>query len=55
MNGMKQIPNLHIYSKDENELKEFIVDKTLSQICSTEEDESKSIIVGKCSTKKDES
>ena len=29
MNGTQQIPTLHVYSKDEIKLKEFLVDKTL--------------------------
>ena len=33
----KQMSTSHIYSTDESELKDFLVDKTLSQICSTEE------------------
>ena len=51
----KQIPTLHICSKEESELKQFLVDETLSQICSTDEDESKGIIVNKCFTEEDES
>ena len=52
MTSTKQIPTSHIYSKDESELKEFLVDKTLSQICSKNKDESKIIIVDKFYTKK---
>ena len=36
--GTKQIPTSHIFSTDESELKEFLVDETLSQICCTNED-----------------
>ena len=39
MTATKQIPILHVCSKDESNLKEFIFDKTLSQIYSTDEDE----------------
>ena len=55
MNGTEPIPTSHIYSKDKSKLKEFLVDKNISQICSTDEDESKIIIVDKFSTKEDES
>ena len=55
MNATKQILISHVCSKEESNLKEFIFDKTLSQIYSTDKDESKIIIVNKCSTKKDES
>ena len=44
-NGTQQISTSQGYSKDESELKEFLVDENLSHICSTDEDESKSIIV----------
>ena len=49
----KQIPILHVFSTDESELKEFLVNKNLSQICYTDEDESKGIIVNKFSTEED--
>ena len=55
MIGTKQIPTSHIFSTDKIELKYFLSDKTLLQICSTDEDESKGIIVGKCYTEEDES
>ena len=48
MNDTKKIPTSHVFSMDESELKEFLVEKTLSQICSTDKDESKGIIVDKC-------
>ena len=54
MNATKQIPTSHVYSKDDSKLKEFLVDKALSQICYTDKDKSKSIVVDKCYTKKDE-
>ena len=47
MIATKQILALHVYSTDESKLKEFLVDKIVLQICSTEEDESKGIIVDK--------
>ena len=55
MNGRKQILTSHIYSNDESELKEFLVDENLLHIYSTNEDESKIIIIDKFSTKEDES
>ena len=51
----KQIPTLQVCSTDNSELKEFLVDKTLSQICSTEKDDSKGIIIKECSTEEDKS
>ena len=48
-------PSSHIYSMEESELKKFLVNKTLSQSCSTDEDEPKGIIVDECSTEDDES
>ena len=51
MTGTKQIPTSHVYYKDESELKEFLVDENLSQICSRDKDESKGIIVDAYSTK----
>ena len=55
MTATKQIPILHVFSTYKSKLKEFLVDKTLSQICSMDEDESKGIIVDRCSTEEDES
>ena len=54
MNGAKQIPTLLVVSTRESELKEVLVDKDLLQTCSIEEEESKGIIVNKCSTEEDE-
>ena len=54
MTTTKQITNLHICSTDERELKKFLVDRNLSQICSTQEDESKGIIVYEYSTEEKE-
>ena len=48
-------PFLHICSTDESELKEFLVNKNLSQKVSTDKGESKGIIVDECSTKDDRS
>ena len=50
MTDTKQIPTLHVCSTDKSELKEFLVDETISQIYSMRKDESKGIIVDKCST-----
>ena len=55
MTGTKQIAISYVFSKDESKLKEFLVEKTISQICSTEKYESKSIVVEKCYTKEKES
>ena len=55
MNGTQQILTSHVYSMDESELRNFPVDKTLLQICSIDEDKSKSIIADECSTNDDES
>ena len=44
MTGMKQIPTSYNCSTDKSELKEFLVDKTLSRIYSKDEDKSKVII-----------
>ena len=54
MTATKQIPISHVYSMDDSEQEEFLVDKTLSQVCSTDEDESKGIIVDERSTEEDE-
>ena len=53
LTATKQIPISHVCSTDESKLKEFLVDETLLQICSTDKDESKVIIVSKCSTEED--
>ena len=49
----KQILTTHICSTDKSKLKEFPVNETLSQSCSTDKDESKGIIVDECSTEGD--
>ena len=48
MTATKQIPTSHICYNNERELKEFPVNETLLQICSTDENES-------CSTEEDKS
>ena len=50
MTGTKHIPTSYIFYTDKSELKEFLVDKTMSQICSTDKDYSKGIIGDECST-----
>ena len=37
INDTQHITTSHVYYKDKSELKEFLVDGTLSQICSTDE------------------
>ena len=54
MTATKQIPASHVFSTEKSELKEFPVNDTLSQSCSAEKEESKVIIVDKCSTDDDE-
>ena len=41
---------LHVCSTDKSELKKFLVNETLSQSCSTDEEEPKGIIVHEYST-----
>ena len=53
MLATKQIPISHICSTYESELKYFLFGKTLYEICSRDEDESKGIINDECSTKED--
>ena len=45
MTAKKHIPILHVCSTDKSELNEFLVKKNLSRIYSTDEDESKGIII----------
>ena len=54
MTGKKQIPTLHVCSTKESELKEFLVNEILSQICYTNKDKSKGIIVDELYTEEDE-
>ena len=51
----KQILTSHVFSTDARKIKEFLVTKTLLQICSTDENESKGIVVDEYSTEEDES
>ena len=60
MTATKQMLSLHICSIDESELKEFLVNETLSQSCSIDKEKSNGIIVNKtllknCSMDKDKS
>ena len=55
MTAMKQIPTSHVCSTYDSELKEFLVNETQSQICYTDKDELKDIIVENCSTEEYES
>ena len=47
MTGAKHIPILTVYSTDNSKSKEFVVDINLYQVCSTDKDELRSIIVNK--------
>ena len=53
MTAKKKILTSNVCSTDESELKEFPLDKMLSQSCSTDEDESKVTNVNECSTEED--
>ena len=53
MNATKQILISQVCSTDKSELEEFLVDKTLLRIYSTDKDESKVIIFDKCYTEED--
>ena len=55
MTGTKQIPTLNICSAYKSGIKDILVDKTLFQICYTDKDESKGIIVDECFTEEDKS
>ena len=55
MPATKKILTSHVFSTDKSELKEFLADKTLSQICSTDKDEPKGIIVKECYAEEDKS
>ena len=54
MTGTQQIPILHIFDLDKSESKENIADKNLSQVCSTDEDKSESVIADESSTEESE-
>ena len=47
--GTQHIPTSHIYFTDNTELEEFLAGKTLLHVYSTDEDESKGIIVDESS------
>ena len=47
MTATKQIPTSHNFSTEKSELKEFPVNETLLQSCSTYKEQSKDIIVDK--------
>ena len=53
MTATELIPTSHICSTDKIKLKEFLVDKTLLQICSMYKDELKGIIVDKFSSEEE--
>ena len=55
MTGTKQIMILNNCYPDERKSEEFLLDEILSQVCSTDEDESKGIIVDESSTEESES
>ena len=55
MTGVKHIPFLHVGSTENGESKEFLVEESLSQVCSKDKDESKIIIVDECYTDESES
>ena len=55
MTGTKQVPTSHVCSTDDSKLKQFPVDENLSQICYTNEDESKYIINDEYFTEEEES
>ena len=50
MTGTKQILISHVFSTYESETEELLAGKTLSQVCSTDENELKSIISDESST-----
>ena len=52
MNSTQQIPISHVCSADESKSKEFLTEKTLSQVYSTDEGKLESIIVDESSTEK---
>ena len=55
MTGMQHIPISHVWSMDKSESKEFIAEKILSQVCSTDKGESESVIINESSTEERES
>ena len=55
MTGTKHIPISHVCSTDEIKPKEFLVERTLSQVYYTDKNESKGIIADEISTEESES
>ena len=55
MTGTKQIPISHVFPTDDSESEDFLVEKTLSHICSAYKDESNIIIINESSTEESES
>ena len=55
MNGAKHIPISQFFSTDNRKSIEFLVEKNLSQVCSTDKDESNNIIVNESSTEESKS
>ena len=54
-NGKKKNPILHVCSMDGSKSKEFLADKNLFQVCSTDKGKPESIIVDEISTEESES
>ena len=46
---------LHVCSTDDSESEDFLLEKTVSQFCSTDKDKSKGIIINESSTEESES
>ena len=55
MTGVKKIPISHVYSMEDSKSNEYLVGETLLQVCFTEKDKSKIIIVDESSTEASES
>ena len=55
MTSTKQIPISRACLKDESELEDFLVEENKLQVCSTDKDESKGILVNESSTDEGES
>ena len=51
----KHILTLQVCYREESELKQFLVDETLSQICSIDKEEPKGIIAHECYMEEDKS
>ena len=54
MNGTKQILISHVFFTDERESKQLLAEKTLLQVCSTDEAKSESVIVDESYTEESE-